>query len=307
MRLLIVGAGAVGGFYGAHLAHGGRDVTMLVRPARARQLQATGLCLIGATETIVTNPKLVLTGAIDAPYDAVLLSVKAYSLDEALDDIAPAVGPETMIVPLLNGIRHIDVLAARFGERAVLGGVSTVSTTLDADGSIRDYSRFLSTLMFGERAGGISPRIEALYAVLAGSDFIVTASPDIMQEMWRKWMTLASLGAINGLMRGTVGEIEAAGGAPLAARLYEECVNVATACGYGPAGLHVDEMLALLTTPGSALTSSMYRDLVAGNRVEAEHIVGDLVARARAHAVATPMLDLALVNLRVYAQRLVPA
>jgi 2-dehydropantoate 2-reductase len=302
MRLLIVGAGAVGGFYGAHLAHAGRDVTMLVRPARARQLQATGLCLIGATETIVTQPKLVVTGAIDAPYDAVLLSVKAYSLADAIDDIAPAVGPDTMIVPLLNGMRHLDVLVARFGERAVLGGVSTVSTTLEADGSIRDYSRFLSTLVFGERAGGMSPRIEALYAALAGTNFIVTASPDIMQEMWRKWMPLASLGAINSLMRGNVGEIEAAGGAPLAARLYEECVAIATACGYGPAGLHVDEMLALLTTPGSALTSSMYRDLVAGNRVEAEHIVGDLAARARAHAV-----DMALVNLRVYAQRLVPA
>jgi 2-dehydropantoate 2-reductase len=304
MRLLIVGAGGVGGLYGAHLAHAGRDVTLLVRPARARQLAATGLRLIGATETIITTPKLVCAGAIDAPFDAVFLSVKAYSLEAALDDIAPAVGSATMIVPLLNGMRHLDVLAARFGDAAVLGGVSTVSSTLEADGSIRDYSRFLTTLVFGERAGGISPRVEALYDALAGTDFIARASPDIMQEMWRKWMPLAALGALNSLLRGNVGEIEAAGGAGVASRLYAECVAIATASGYGPAGLHVEEMDAMLTAPGSGLTASMYRDLVAGNRVEAEHIVGDLITRARARGVETPLLDAALTNLRVYAHRL---
>jgi 2-dehydropantoate 2-reductase len=303
MRLLIVGAGAVGGLYGAHLAHAGRDVTMLVRPARARQLDATGLRLIGTNETIVAAPKLVSTGAIDGAYDAVLLSVKAYSLDAALDDLAPAVGPQTMIVPLLNGLRHIDVLVARFGDAAVLGGVSTVSAVLEPDGAIRDFSRYLSTLVFGERAGGLSERVAALYHQLTGTDFIATASPDIMQEMWRKWMPLASLGALNCLMRGNVGEIEAAGGAGTASRLYAEAVAIATAWGYGPAGLHVEEMEAMLTSPGSALTSSMYRDLVAGNPVEAEHILGDLVARARARSVDTPLLDAALANLRVYQAR----
>jgi 2-dehydropantoate 2-reductase len=307
MRILVVGAGAVGGYFGARLAQAGRDVTFLVRPARAEQLRANGLRVVSPSGEFAITPQLAVTGAIDGPYDAILLAVKAYSLDDAVRDLAPAVGPETMIVPWLNGMRHLDVLVARFGEAAVLGGVSAVVASLAEDGGIVVAPGSQAIIRYGERGGGISPRIEALDAVMRGAGFDAAASAEIMTDMWRKWLMLASVGSINALMRGNIGEIVAAGGASSALQLLDEVAAICTASGYPPAAAALESNRALLTTADSPATSSMYRDLVAGNRIEAEHIVGDLVARGRALGVAMPLLEAALANLRVYAQRLVPA
>jgi 2-dehydropantoate 2-reductase len=303
MRLLVVGAGAVGGYFGALLARAGRDVTFLVRPMRAAQLRAGGLRVVDGDGPFVITPQLEETGAIGATYDAILLAVKAYSLDDAVRDIAPAVGPETMIVPWLNGMRHLDVLVARFGEHAVLGGVSAVVASLAADGGIVVAPGSQAIIRYGERGGGISPRIAALDAVMRGAGFDAAASAEIVVDMWRKWLMLASIGSINALMRGNVGEIVAAGGAQSALQLLAEVAAICAASGYPPTAAALESTRALLTTAGSSANSSMYRDLVAGNRIEAEHIVGDLVARGHALGVAMPLLEAALVNLRVYANR----
>ena len=303
MRLLIVGAGAVGGYFGACLARAGRDVTFLVRPARAERLRTDGLRVEQGDASFAIAPKLEVTGAVGATYDAIVLAVKAYSLEDAMRDFAPAVGDDTMIVPWLNGMRHLDTLAARFGERAVLGGVSAIVASLASDGAIAVAPGSQTIVRYGERAGGVSARVEALDAALRDAGFDAAASAEIVTDMWRKWVVLASLGALNALMRGTVGEIEAAGGAPVASRLIDEVAAVAAAAGHPPGADAVAGYRAFLTERGSANTSSMYRDLVAGNPVEAEHIVGDLVARARSLGVATPLLEAALVNLRVYENR----
>jgi 2-dehydropantoate 2-reductase len=299
MRLLVVGAGAVGGYFGALAASAGRDVTFLVRAARAETLRANGLRIVGA-RTLTIAPQLEVVGDVQATYDAILLAVKAYSLDDAVRDLAPAVGPETMIVPLLNGMRHLDVLVARFGEGAVLGGVSALAASLDPDGAIRWLSRGQALLRYGERGGGISPRVEALDRELRAGDYDAAASATIVHDMWSKWVMLAGMGVTNCLLRGTVGQIEAAGGAPIALRILDEIAAVATAAGYPPGAERLAGLRALLTEPGSGATTSMYRDLVAGNRVEGEHIVGDLVDRAHALGVPVPLFEAARVNLRVY-------
>jgi 2-dehydropantoate 2-reductase len=304
MRLLVVGAGAVGGYFGALLVRAGRDVTFLVRPARAALLRANGLRVVDGNGPFVLTPQLEETGSVGATYDAILLAVKAYSLDDAMRDLAPAVGAETMIVPWLNGMRHLDVLAARFGEHAVLGGMSAVVASLDADGGIAVAPGSQAIIRYGERAGGVSPRVAALDATLRGAGFDAAASPDILADMWRKWLMLASIGSINALMRGSVGDIVAAGGGPTTLRLLDEVAAISAAAGYPPTPDVLAGTRAFLTEPGSGHTSSMYRDLVAGNRVEADHIVGDLVARGAALGVATPLLEAALVNLRVYQNRL---
>jgi 2-dehydropantoate 2-reductase len=303
MRVLVVGAGAVGGYFGALLARAGRDVTFLVRPARAALLRASGLHVVDGNGSFVIAPQLEETGAIGATYDAILLAVKAYSLDDAMRDLAPAVGGESMIVPLLNGMRHLDALIARFGEGAVLGGVSAVVASLAADGSITVAPGSQAIIRYGERAGGFSPRVEALDATLRDAGFDAAASAEILADMWRKWLMLATIGAINVLMRGNVGEIVAAGGAPTTLRLLDEVAAICTAAGYPPTSAALASTRAFLTEPGSGATSSMYRDLVAGNRVEAEHIVGDLVVRGRAFGIDMPLLEAALVNLRVYQNR----
>jgi 2-dehydropantoate 2-reductase len=300
VRILVVGAGAVGGYFGAQLARAGRDVTFLVRPARAEQLRRDGLRVVTPNTSFTLTPHLALTGAIDGTYDVVLLATKAYTLDDAIADIAPAVGPQTTIVPLLNGMRHLDALIARFGAEPVLGGLCGVVSVLESDGTIRLLAEAPMVIVYGERAGGTSARVAALDAQLRSAGFDANASPRIMHEMWRKWITLASLGAINVLTRGTIGEVEAAGGAPVAWRVIDEAVAVAAAEGFAPAPEAVDGARAYLTAPGAATTSSLYRDLLAGNRVEGEHIIGDLVERARAHGLATPLLEAVRVSLRVY-------
>jgi 2-dehydropantoate 2-reductase len=300
MRILIVGAGAVGGYFGGRLAQAGRDVTFLVRPSRARQLTRDGLRIISRHGDAVLSPKLVSADKIDTPYDLVFLSVKAYALEAAMNDLAAAVGPETMILPVLNGMRHIDLLAKRFGEHAVIGGICLVVAETDDQGRIVQLAD-VQQLVYGERSGETTHRLKMLDATLQGAGFDACLSPDIMREMWQKWVQLASLGAITCLMRGAIGEIVAApGGAELSIDMLNESAAVATACGYKPSEKMLSRHAAAMTAPGSSLTSSMYRDLRKGAPVEADHILGDFIEGGSTHGVATPLLKAAFVNLRVY-------
>ena len=304
MRILIVGAGAVGGYFGGRLAQAGCDVTFLVRPSRARHLAQDGLRIISPQGDAVVDPKLITAEEIDSPYDFIFLSVKAYTLEAAMNDFAAAVGPETMIFPVLNGMRHIDLLTKRFGEHSVIGGVCLVASEIDNEGRIVQLADF-QRLVYGESNGETTPRLQALHAALHGAGFDARLSTDIMQAMWEKWVQLASLGAITCLMRGTIGEIVAApGGADLSLKVLDESAAVAAACGHKPSEALFARHAAAMTEPGSSLTSSMYRDLRKGAPVEADHILGDLIARGDAHGVAAPLLKAAFVNLRVYQERL---
>jgi 2-dehydropantoate 2-reductase len=304
MRILIVGAGAVGGYFGGRLAQAGRDVTFLVRPARAKQLRQNGLRITSSHGDAILTPKLVSAEELDTSYDLVFLSVKAYALEAAMNDFAAAVGPETMIFPVLNGMRHIDLLAKRFGEHAVIGGVCLVASEIDDEGRIVQLADF-QQLVYGERNGETTPRLQTLHATLQGAGFDARLSTDIMQAMWEKWVQLASLGAITCLMRGTIGQIVAVpGGADLSLKMLDESATIATACGHKPSEALLARHAAAMTASGSRLTASMYRDLRKGARVEADHILGDLIERGDAHGVATPLLQAAFVNLRVYQRAL---
>ena len=249
---------------------------------------------------MLLTPKLIGAGEIDAPYDLVLLSVKAYALEAAIDDFAPAVGPETMILPVLNGMRHIDLLTQRFGESAVLGGVCVVATEIDGNGRIVQIAEILQ-LAYGERNGEVTPRLNSLDATLQGASFDAHLSTDITRAMWEKWVMLASLGALTCLMRGAIGEVVAIpGGAALSLQLLDECAAVAAACGHNASEAFQSRQAAAMTASGSPLTSSMYRDLRKGAPVEVDHILGDLLARAVTKGVATPLLNAAFSNLRIY-------
>lgn len=304
MRLLVVGAGSVGGYFGARLAEAGRDVTFLVRPARAAQLRVRGLEIVSPHGDVTLDPGIVTAAQIDGPYDVILLAVKAFALDAAMADLAPAVGPSTVIVPVLNGMRHMEALAGRFGAQAVAGGVCRVVTTLDADGRILQLAPF-QDLAYGELDGSISDRMRRLDAAMQGAAFTARLSPHIAREMWEKWTFLASLGAVTCLMRGSIGEVVAApGGLAFIEGLIAEVVAAISAAGLAPSPDVLAAARAQLTQEGSPLTSSMYRDLTGGNRIEADQIIGDLIARAGAAGVATPLLSAAYANLRVYAARL---
>jgi 2-dehydropantoate 2-reductase len=300
MRILIVGAGSVGGYFGGRLAQAGRDVTFLVRPWRAQQLARDGLRIVSPHGDVTLAPKLLSAEQITQPYDAVFLSVKAYALDAAMHDFAAAVGPETMILPVLNGMRHVDLLTQKFGAAAVIGGVCLVVTELDAEGRIVQMAD-LQQLSYGELDGKTTSRVRSLDATLQGAGFEAHLSTDILQAMWEKWVQLASLGAANCLLRGSIGDIAAApGGADLAHELLEECSAVATACGHKPSADFLSRISASMTALGSSLTSSMYRDMRKGAPVEVDQILGDLLERGATRGVATPLLKAAFVNLRIY-------
>jgi 2-dehydropantoate 2-reductase len=301
MRILIVGAGAVGGYFGGRLAQVGRDVTFLVRPKGAERMQSQGLRILSPMHGDFTvRPKAVTAGQLSSPYDLVFLSVKGYDLSGAIDDFAPAVGPQTVILPVLNGMRHMDTLAQRFGKHAVLGGVCYVATEVDAQGRIVQLAD-VQSLIYGELDGQKTSRIEEVHQAFQGAGFDAAISGDILREMWEKWVWLAAVGAITCLLHGNIGEIAAVpGGGDISLSALRECAAIAGACGYPLSEAFLAEKSPQLTTPGSSLTSSMYRDLENHARVEVDTILGDLLERGRKHGVSAPIVQAAFVSLTIY-------
>lgn len=305
MRVLVVGAGATGGYFGARLAEAGRDVTFLVRPKRAGMLAASGLTVTSpAGDVHIAAPATVT--AVDLAggrggFDLVLLSCKAYDLDGAIADVAPAVGPDTAVLPVLNGMRHLDALDARFGSGRVLGGACAIVATLGSAGEIRMMND-LHTLTYGERDGRRTPRVEAIESLMQDVRFQPRLSGTMMLEMWEKWVFLATLAGATCLMRATIGDIVAApGGHGFIEALMEECRTIAEASGFAPRPKVMERTRETLTAAGSAFTASMLRDIEGGARIEADHIVGDLIARAGESR--HPVLDQVYTHLKAYEHR----
>lgn len=301
MRILVVGAGAVGGYFGGRLLEAGQDVTFLVRPRRAEVLRRTGLVIRApAGEVVLPDPKLIQAKALREPFETILLSCKAYDLDGAIEAMAPAVGPNTAILPLLNGMRHLDVLERRFGAACVLGGQCAIASTLASDGAIVQLAP-MHALSFGERAGGISARVERIAQAMAPAQFDSRASETILQDMWEKWLMLASLAGITSALRGSVGDIVAApGGVAFVLGVIEEVRGIAAASGHPPRPELLERARFMLTEPGSAFTASMFRDIERRAPIEADHIIGDLIGRA---AGPVPLLRGIYTHLKVYEAR----
>lgn len=306
MRILVLGAGGTGGYFGGRLAQAGVDVTFLVRPVRAAQLDSEGLVIrspLGDASFPVAHVTADALPALAAeqPFDLVILSCKAYDLDSAIEAIAPAVSSRTTVLPILNGLRHYAALDARFGRDAVLGGLCFISATKAADGAVLHLAP-AAKLTFGERdTPGSSARVLALAAacVQAGVDHV--ASDAIGQEQWVKYTFLTTLAAATCLMRADVGTIVATDdGAEIVRGLYAECLAVAEAAGEPIPEKAQAVALAATTQEGSALKASMLRDLEAGQQVEAEQIVGDMLVRARATGQAAPLLAVAYAHLQAY-------
>lgn len=303
MRLLVVGAGATGGYFGGRLAQHGRDVSFLVRPGRASVLRQTGLRIVSPHGDATVSPRLIVAGELHETFDAVLLTVKAWALSEALDDLAPAVAPDTMILPVLNGMRHTDVIAARFSPGNLVGCVCKVATSLSDEGTIMQLAPF-QDLAYGEIDGPVSARVAGLHEFMRDAGFDARASGNIVHEMWEKWVTLATLDGMTCLMRGNVGQVVAAeGGHRFVLNLLGEVSGVAAASGHTMSDGFLAGARATLTAEGSKFASSMYRDLEQGQRIEAEHIIGDLLARARRLNVAAPLLETVWTHLQIYLAR----
>jgi 2-dehydropantoate 2-reductase len=303
MRILVVGAGALGGYFGGRLLEAGRDVTFLVRERRAGQLAKTGLVVRSKLGDInIPAPPTVRAEALHEPFDLILLSCKAYDLASAMDSFAPAVEANTAILPLLNGMAHLDALAARFGASAVLGGQCLISATLDAEGRILHLND-MHFMSFGEQDGSNSARAKAIAATLSGARFDAHLSAAILQEMWEKWAFIATAAGICCLMRAPFGDIVAAGAADLAVAMHDECCTIAKLKGFAPGKPTIERSRAMFAAPGSPIAASMLRDIERGAPIEADHIVGDLLRRGGGQSRDYLLLRIAYANLKAYEAR----
>lgn len=303
MRILVVGAGAVGGYFGGRLLAAGRDVAFLVRERRAAQLARTGLVIRSSLGDVnVASPPTVTAGKLHEPFDVILLSCKAYDLAGAMDALAPAVGPQTAILPILNGMAHLDRLAERFGRDHVFGGLCVISSTLDADGRILHLND-AHRLAFGELDKPGSPRADAIGATFANAGFDSRLSNAIVQEMWDKWVFLAAAAGITCLMRAAFGDVVAAGGAEFSNALLAECAAIATTQGFAPSENLIKFSRGAFNAPGSPIMASMLRDIERGAPTEADHVIGDLISRAAAPLPETALLRIAYTHLKSYEAR----
>jgi len=301
MRILVVGAGAIGGYFGGRMLQAGRDVTFLVRPRRAAELADAGLVIRSPNgDVTLKSPPAVQADKLSEKFDVVLLSCKAFDLDDAIKSFAAAVGPQTAIVPLLNGMLHLDVLDRKFGGERVLGGLCAIAVMLNDRREVVQLQP-MQSLNFGERDGKLSERVRAIADVVTSGNFGAVASEHIIQEMWEKWVFLASLAASTCLMRTSVGNILAVpGGRDFILGMLDECSAVATAQGFAPRAPFLQRTRGMLTTEGSQMTASMFRDIKAGAPVEADHVIGDLIARGDAAKVPVPKLRTAYIHLKAY-------
>lgn len=300
MRILILGAGGVGGYFGARLAERGIDVSFLLRPARAAQIANSGLVLRSPRGDYQGPVRVATTVDVRPVYDMVLLACKAYDLAQAIDAITGAVGARTMVIPLLNGLAHYETLAARFGGQCVVGGIAHLAATLAPDGSIvhlNDMHRFT----FGELAGGRSQRMDDLHAAIAGINADIVYSEHIMEATWDKWVMLATLAGMTCMMRAGVGGVCAAGdGEAITRELYAECCSVAAASRFPISIEQQSAALDLLTRKNSSFSASMLRDIERRGPTEGEHVLGDMLFRARQLSVATPVLRIAYAHVQTY-------
>jgi len=301
MRILVVGAGAVGGYFGGRLLEAGQDVTFLVRPNRAATLTASGLRISSPHGDVdIQKPGIVTDGSLSETFDLIMLSCKAYDLNSAIESLAPAVGSETVILPLLNGLSHLDILKQRFGPEHVLGGLCVISAVLEPDGRIAHLNE-VHNFAFGELDGSRSERVEAIESLLTTARFESRLSNRILQEMWEKWVFIATGAGITCLMRATVGDIVSAGASDLVTKLLDECASIATGQGFPPSEQALERSRTVFTKPGSGLAASMFRDIERGSPIEVEHVIGDLLRRG--DLAEYPLLNIVYKHLKAYEAR----
>jgi 2-dehydropantoate 2-reductase len=310
MRVLVLGAGAVGGYFGGRLAQAGaaEEVAFLVRPGRKAQLERDGLAIESPSTGDWRGPvRAVLAEEVRPGWDVVLLACQAYDLEAAIEAVRPAVDGRTAVLPLLNGLSHIEALEAAFGPGRVLGGLAKIQATLAPGGAVRHLAPF-TALEFGELDGRMSERVLALQAAFARTPVQAEAAPDIRRRMWEKLAFLGALAAATVLMRANLGEIHRApGGGAWLERLVGRNAAVAAAHGHPlrPEALE-REFLPFFrgAVPGSpGATASMLRDLEAGGRIEADHVLGFLLDAARRAGVPDELHEAAYLHAKAYEAR----
>ncbi|NBT75112.1 MAG: 2-dehydropantoate 2-reductase [Betaproteobacteria bacterium] len=302
MNILILGAGGVGGYFGARLIEIGADVHFLVRPQRAERLRSEGLQILSphgdfrVDAKVMTEEELQKNGP-PCEFDLALLSPKAFDLEGALKTLRPAIGARTCLLPLLNGVAHMSRLDELFGRDRVLGGVAHIAATLTPEGAVKQLTP-MHILTEGARSPAHEGLAHSFFTLCQRAQFTSVYAENIEQALWDKWTFLATLAGSTTLCRAGVGSITAsAEGAAFMRRMYDECLEVAKRSNQSVSDAAQEKALAILMEPGSGFTASMLRDLLSGGRTEHEHILGDMVHRAHDLGIDAPLMGAAYVHM----------
>lgn len=305
MRFLVLGAGAIGGYFGGRLIEGGADVTFLVRERRLAQLDKSGLqirSVIGDFDTSVTA--LSAADASREQWDVVLVACKAYDLQPAIDTLRLVVGEKTAILPFLNGLAHLDKLNAAFGSGRVLGGLAKIAATLTGDGVIQHLNDWKAVTL-GEQDGPITDRVSRIKEAFDRTSVDVAASTNIMQMMWEKFVHLMTVAGMTTLMRSSIGEIaKSPGGSELLIQLLNLNAEVAYREGFPVRPEFLAEFNKLFKDTSSGYKASMLRDMENGGRTEADHIIRHMMQLAQKHDLDSVMHRLMYANLKCHEARL---
>lgn len=303
MRVLVVGAGAIGGYYGGRLVEKGADITFLVRKKRHEQLLENGLVIHSVKGDVHFPVKTIIAGDQADPFDLVIITTKAYHLGELLPDLDPYISSSTTILPLLNGIAHFTILQERYGQDRVVGGLCFIESTLNANGEIEHYSPY-HRLVYGEFDGSHSERIQTIEQLFAEANFSGELSLEIRKEIWKKYIFISTMAGMTSMMRSSMGPIL---GSPYGKETYEDLLaEICTIARHQEPTLdeHIwqqtmDRVLQMAPT----MKSSMLRDMEKGLPIETEHFHGTLLNLAPS-SLATPLLKSVYSNLSIYQENI---
>jgi 2-dehydropantoate 2-reductase len=300
MKILIVGAGGIGGFFGARLIQVGADVTYLLRDKRKALIDAKGLNIHTPTQSFTVHPKTISAKELTPIYDLIILACKAYDLDDVIQSVQGA-SVRGCILPFLNGLAHMDKLDSVFGAERVLGGVAMLPTSILSDGSVRQFLP-LNKMIVGARPGHAHAQelAQSFLSICQTAAFDSALSANIVQSLWDKWVSLASMAAMTTLTRANIGEImQTQFGNELMSKIYHTCCEVAKAEGF-PVSLDAQQNArSILTLKDSTASASMLRDLLSNQKTEHENVLGEMIRRAVSHAIECDVLKLAYTHLQI--------
>jgi len=298
MKILILGAGGVGGYFGARLIQAGADVTFLLREKRHQKIQAEGLTIETPKETFTIKPKSVTREQLKPEYDLIILAPKAFDFEDALASVEGA-SSKGVFLPFLNGLSHIQKLDDKFGRDRVMGGVAQIAATITSTGAVKQITD-LHTMTVGHRAAAHESLARNFFELCEQANFDRLYSENIEQSLWDKWVYLATLAGMTTLCRGNVGQIAASPwGQETMTSFYGETTAIAAANGFPTKETAQKKSLELLTKVGSGFAASMLRDLLQGNKTEHDHILGEMIKRGVSHGIACPLLKAAHTHLVV--------
>ena len=298
MKILILGAGAIGGFFGAHLMKSGANVSFLVREKRKDELKKSGINIFSINGELKVNPKLLDKNLSGQHFDVIILTNKSYDLIESIREIKPYVN-KTVIIPLLNGMAHYEILDKEFGKEKIFGGTAYISTAMNNYGSIQQITSRAS-IKFGPRTQKNINIANEFYEICKETEFECDFSDHIELDLWRKYVLIGATAASTVLFQKPLGEISATTyGKRLIIEIHEECKKIVLSKGYDIGIEATNYNLKLITDKDSLLKASMLRDFESGKKTECEHILGYLIELAKRNNVQCNLIKAAHTRIQV--------